>query len=261
MLFCIIHSLYCPRSLCFPFYVTICFYFTRKIHFIHINVILCFAPICVLASFLLKSSPSPTAIFPFDACYWCCCLLMIACTLKTVHSSTDATTLQTCFLHMHNKHPYDFHYSIYGFSVADIRKHLYQYQKHAEIGEKAKLKKLNKQCIKLKSIKYRRACAVMTPNIRSMYNVWNSEHLQSRELCTFFAILFWMSCPAITWMFMNGEIVLLIDSKLACNIPTIKHSNHPRQEQTYDILKLRPIITIQHLCMRNFAYAAFCTAR
>lgn len=95
---------------------------------------------------------------------------MIACTLETVHSRTDATTLQTCYLHMH-KHPYDFHYSIYGFSVADIRKHLYQYQKHAEIGEKAKLKKLNKQCIKLKSIKYRRACAVMTPNIRSMYTV------------------------------------------------------------------------------------------
>lgn len=165
---------------------------------------------------------------------------MIACTLETVHSRTDATTLQTCYLHMH-KHPYDFHYSIYGFSVADIRKHLYQYQKHAEIGEKAKLKKLNKQCIKLKSIKYRRACAVMTPNIRSMYTVHctmyktaNTCNLVSCAL--FFAILFWMSCPAITWMFMNGEIVLLIDSKLACNNPTIKHSNHPRQEQTYDIL-------------------------
>lgn len=101
-------------------------------------------------------------------------------------------------------------------------------------------KKLNKQCIKLNSIKYGQACACMTStesnNVQQLSRCLDMS-FQHACMCNrnFFYPRFLALChvQALCAMFTNAWIVYLLISKPASNNPTIRHSSHRRHTQTF----------------------------
>lgn len=101
-------------------------------------------------------------------------------------------------------------------------------------------KKLNKQCIKLNSIKYGQACACMTStesnNVQQLSRC-SDMSFQHACMCNrnFFYPRFLALChvQALCAMFTNAWIVYLLISKPASNNPTIRHSSHRRHTQTF----------------------------